>query len=48
MCKIPTPDQNIWKTFITGLGSCLFHEPRVVTDTPGYSTAVSAVGGVKV
>ena len=34
-------------TAITGLRSCPIHEPRVVTDTPGYGEAVFAIGGVK-
>ena len=32
------------KTLITGIGSYFYLEPRGVTDTPGYSAAVSAIG----
>ena len=36
------------KTLLTGLGSSFCIEPRGVTDTPGYSAAVSAIGGPKI
>ena len=34
-------------SLITGLRPCFYHEPRVVTDTPGYGEAAFAIGGVK-
>ena len=39
--------KKIGKTLITGIGCYFYPEPRGVTDTPGYSAAVSAIGGLK-
>ena len=44
---IPSPDRKNGKILITGIGSYFYPEPRGVTDTPGYSAAVSAIGGSK-
>ena len=40
-------DRKNGKTLITGIGSYFYPEPRGVTDTPGYSAAVSGIGGAK-
>ena len=45
---VPAPDQKNGKTLITGIGSYFYPEPRGVTDTPGYSAAVSGNGGANI